>query len=203
MDICHVAGVALSSCCYTSRIVFAPALPVLVGARCVAGAAAPRRLRLPIRCTRLLPTASTAPRGEISEGVCAAPSWTLNSLMLVLFQTPAVPFATTISAANTNPQSSDSYHPRDKGDHSKRCTLIGEGSIPRISVSRIVVNAAAVSLESPVEGNFGPNSEISMRIVCSGSPESQPSSCVQCQQRPLSVVCTYPWNRWREELVGR
>jgi hypothetical protein len=93
--------------------------------------------------------------------------------MLVLFHTPAVPFATSISAAKTHPHSSDSYQPRDKGDHSKRCTLIGEGSIPRTSVSRIVFSAAAVSLELPELGIFGPSSDINIRMVCSGSSVSQ------------------------------
>jgi hypothetical protein len=85
--------------------------------------------------------------------------------MLVLFQTPAVPLATSISCAKTKPQSNDSYHPRDKGDHSKRCTLIAVGSMPRTSVSRIVVSAAAVSLELPADGIFGPSCDISMRMV--------------------------------------
>jgi hypothetical protein len=108
-------------------------------------------------------------------GANEGPSWTLNSLILVLFHTPAVPLATSISCANTNPHSNDSYQPRDKGDHSKRCTLIGDGSMPRTSVSRIVSSAAAVSLEF-VLGILGPSCDINIRIVWSGSSESQLSS---------------------------
>src|SRR5262245_48021090 len=104
------------------------------------------------------------------EGAWAAPSWTLNSLMLVLFQTPAVPFETSISPAKMKLHRSDSYQPRDSGDHSNEWTLIGEGSMPRTSVSRIFFSAAAVSvLEFPPFGIFGASSDISMRTVCSGN----------------------------------
>src|SRR5688500_4658894 len=74
-----------------------------------------RRLRFPIRCTKLLPTASTAPLGASNVGPCAAASWTLNNLIDVPFQTPTVPGVapdaepTTISAEKMNPHSSDSY----------------------------------------------------------------------------------------------
>jgi hypothetical protein len=72
-----------------------------------------------------------------------------NSLITVPFQTPAVPFETSISLANMKPQRRDSYQPIDNGDHSKRCTLIGEGSMPR-TVARCMARmvAAALSLIS-------------------------------------------------------
>lgn len=62
------------TCRYTSRIVGVPAVPPLDGERCAAWPATPRRLSDPIRCTRLLPTASTAPLGCSSEGVVTAAS---------------------------------------------------------------------------------------------------------------------------------
>jgi hypothetical protein len=74
---------------------------------------------LPIRETILLPTASTAPRGEDKVGPCAATVSTRKSLIPVLFQTLTVPLATCISLAKMNPQSNDSYQPIDSGDHSK------------------------------------------------------------------------------------
>jgi hypothetical protein len=80
--------------------------------------AVPRRLILPIRETMLLPTASTAPRGDVSDGPSGAVSWTRNNLMAVPFHTPTVPLTTCISLVKTKLQSNDSYHPRDKGDHS-------------------------------------------------------------------------------------
>lgn len=93
--------------------------------------------------------------------------------MLVLFHTPAVPFETTISPAKTKLQSSDSYQPRDRGDHSNKWTLIGEGSMPRTSLPCIASKAAAVSLDDPVLGILGASSDISMRTVCSGNSGSQ------------------------------
>lgn len=92
------------------------------------------RFKFPIRCTRLLPTASTAPLGANSVGPCAAVSWTLNSLTPVPFQTPTVPGVepdaepTTISLEKMKPQSRDSYQPMESVVHSKECTRIGEGS---------------------------------------------------------------------------
>ena len=96
------------------------------------------RFKLPIRCTMLLPTASTAPRGAMSVGPAAAVSCTRKSLIAVPFQTPTVPLATCISDVKMNPQSRDSYHPNDTGDHSKRWTRIGDGSIPCTSAERMV-----------------------------------------------------------------
>lgn len=82
------------------------------------GVAAPRRFIDPILDTMLLPTASTAPRGDVRDGPVGAVSWTLNSLMPVPFHTPAMPFATCISLAKMKLHISDSYHPRAGGDHS-------------------------------------------------------------------------------------
>lgn len=54
--------------------------------------------------------------------------------------------ATTISLANTKPQSRDSYQPRDRVDHSKRCTRIGEGSMLGMVVDLMVLRAVVVSV---------------------------------------------------------
>lgn len=87
-----------------------------------------------MRCTKLLPTASTAPFGASKLGPCAAASWTLKSLIPVPFHTPTVPgvapdaVPTTISLEKMKPQSKDSYQPKDRADHSKECTRTGEGS---------------------------------------------------------------------------
>ncbi|KAL8831460.1 MAG: hypothetical protein Q9170_005275 [Blastenia crenularia] len=84
---------------------------------------------LPIRWTRLLPTASTAPIGFIKLGPLAAVCSTLNKRILVPFQTPTVPFCTTISEAKMKPQSSDSYQPSASGVQENKCIRGGEGSI--------------------------------------------------------------------------
>jgi hypothetical protein len=47
----------------------------------------------------------------------------------VPFHVPAVPLETVASAVNTLAHKRDAYHPSESGDHSKRCTLIGEGSM--------------------------------------------------------------------------
>lgn len=82
--------------------------------------------------------------------------------MLVLFHTPAVPFATTISLANTKPQSSDSYQPRLRVDHSKRCTRIGEGSMAGISVVFMTFRAVVVSV---LEERRGERVWMSIKVV--------------------------------------
>ncbi|RMZ68266.1 hypothetical protein GMOD_00004483 [Pyrenophora seminiperda CCB06] len=177
---------------HTSLTVPCPAPPVLDGERCAAWeacATAPRMLRDPIRCTRLLPTASTAPRGCKREGAAADVSCTLNNRMLVLFQTPAVPFATSISAAKTKPQRSDSYHPSDKGDHSNKWTLMGEGSIPRTSVSRMTFSASAVSyaLLEALEGDC-----IGDLWASDGRPSSVSESSSSPMAKALSSSGTLP-----------
>ena len=96
----------------------------------VAGVSAlPLKLRFPILDTKLLPTASTAPIGFIRLGPRAFSFSTLNTRIPVPFQTPTVPFCTTISEANIKDQRSDSYQPSESGDHSKRWIRGGEGSI--------------------------------------------------------------------------
>jgi hypothetical protein len=67
--------------------------------------------------------------------------------MIVPFQTPAVPLDTSNSLVKTNPQTSDSYQPSDSGDHSKRWTLIVDGSMPRIVAVRIAVRIVDVSCD--------------------------------------------------------
>jgi hypothetical protein len=162
---------------YTSLTpVWVPPLPTPLpaGAGAVPPGTARPRFRLPILCTRLLPTASTAPRGANRLGVWLSPCCTLNRRMLVLFHTPAVPLATTISLANTKPQSKDSYQPRDRVDHSKRCTRIGEGSIPGTVVDLMVFRAFVVSV---LESSSGLRVRMSIRVVCRGSSLSHDSSC--------------------------
>jgi hypothetical protein len=135
--------------CYTSRT----ATGALVGAFPGFGLRAadvppmPANLPMPMRFARLLPTASTAPRGASSDGVCMAVSCTRKSLIMVPFQTPAVPLDTSSSLVNTKPQTSDSYHPSDKGDHSKRWTLIVDGSMPRTVAVRMAVRIVDVSCD--------------------------------------------------------
>lgn len=107
-----------------------PPLPCCCAAELLLANGPPRRLMFPILDTMLLPTASTAPRGEVRVGPSGAVSWTRNSLMAVPFQTPTVPFATCISLVKTNDHKSDSYHPRDSGDHSNEWMRMGEGSTP-------------------------------------------------------------------------
>lgn len=118
-----------------------------------------RRFRLPIRCTMLLPTASTAPRGFIKLG----PRWTsfstLNNRMPVPFQTPTVPRSTIISDVQMNDQSNDSYQPSDNGDHSK-LWILGE-------VGSIIVGRS--------DGGLSSLEDRSVRMVCRGSEGSQVS----------------------------
>ena len=104
-------------------------LAVPAAASAFGGSVEPRRFRFPILWTRLLPTASTAPMGFIRLGPLAVSFSTLNSLIAVLFHTPTAPFCTVISEANMKLQSSDSYQPRERGDHSKRWIRGGDGSM--------------------------------------------------------------------------
>ena len=121
--------------------------------------AASLRFKFPILCTRLLPTASTAPIGFMRLGPRTASFSTLNRRTLVPFQTPTVPFCTTISEAKMKPQSRDSYQPKERGVHSKRWIRGGEGSI----------------VEGRVVG--GDVDESRVRIVWSGKEGSQVSIC--------------------------
>ena len=126
-----------------------------------ASTADPRKFRFPIRCTMLLPTASTAPPGFIKLGPFAASFSTLNRRMLVPFQTPTAPRAPTcISAPQTKDHSSDSYQPRESGDHSKLWMRGGDGSMPWGRDGGGVVDGLAA---------------IIVMIVCSGSEGSHES----------------------------
>lgn len=161
-----------------------------------------RRLRLPIRCTRLLPTASTAPLGARSVGPWAAASWTLNSLIPVPFQTPTVPgvapdaVPTTISLEKMNPQRRDSYQPIERADHSKVCTRTGEGSAMMMRMAgssvkdgRLVMRVRASGVEAlwkADSGTCGVIAEMMVSMVCRGSSGSQDSSwimLVACRRR--------------------
>lgn len=151
-----------------------------------------RRLRFPIRCTRLLPTASTAPLGASNVGPWAAASWTLNSLIAVPFHTPTVPGVapdadpTTISLEKMNPQSKDSYQPIERADHSNECTRTGAGSAMMLWIAgssakegRLSIRVRASGLEddwNADSGMCGVMAEISVRMVCSGSSGNQDSS---------------------------
>lgn len=74
--------------------------------------------------------------------------------MAVLFHTPTVPLETCVSAKKTKPQRRDSYQPRESGDHSKRCTLMGEGSMAGIVVEVMVRRMAVVELDV-LDGTVG------------------------------------------------
>ena len=71
-------------------------------------------------------------------------------------------------------QSSDSYQPSDKGDHSKRCTRTGDRSRSSTSVFRIVSIHAAAEAMTCV-GSFVFSCSTSVRIVCIGRSGSQVS----------------------------
>jgi hypothetical protein len=73
--------------------------------------------------------------------------------MAVPFHTPTVPFWTCISDVKANPQRSDSYQPRDNGDHSKYWMRIGEGSMPVTFADWMMfrVDAVGVSVEDRFE----------------------------------------------------
>lgn len=132
----------------------------------------PLKFIVPIRWTRLLPTASTAPRGSSSDGVWEAISWTLKSRIWVPFQTPAVPLGISISLANTNPHKRDSYHPRASEDHSKRCTRTGDCSIlskSMLFVSAIIVGKSGASTVDALWLSW----EITVSIVFKGNTASQ------------------------------
>lgn len=78
----------------------------------------------------LLPTASTAPLGEVRVGPSGAVSCTRKSLIMVAFQMPTVPLDICISLLKMKLQISDSYQPNASGDHSNEWTLTGETSTP-------------------------------------------------------------------------
>jgi hypothetical protein len=126
----------------------------------------------------LLPTASTAPRGAKSDGVIGAASLTVNSLIPDAFQIPALPLDIWLSEEKMKPQSSDSYQPKASGDHSKRWTLIGEGSreggrgVRRIRARAWLVSSGFAFMVDEVEddvkefgGSWGPSSDRSVMMV--------------------------------------
>jgi hypothetical protein len=166
----------------------------------------------PIRDTILLPTASTAPRGEVSVGPCGAVSCTRKSLICVVFHTPTVPLETCISLAKMNPQSSDSYHPRASGDHSNECTLIGDGSIPTSCASRILLKAAGSGASDEIAWRKveirAESCCISVRVVCSGNSSSQLS--IHCAEGSNTPDWDWPGVAlprlgvllWREKLCA-
>lgn len=137
----------------TSLITGLTPLPAVRPFVAIAGVA-PRKFRLPIRLTIVEPTASTAPLGASKVGVCAGISCTRNSLTCVPFHTPAVPLETDISLVKIKDHRSDSYQPRDKGDHSNRWTRMAEVSIAVTEARRISVSAADTS-SVPVESGMG------------------------------------------------
>ena len=146
-----------------------------IGTACSCGATGPRRLMEPMRLTILLPTASTAPRGDVRVGPSAAVSCTRNSLIAVPFHIPTVPRATCISLAKTKLQRRDSYQPSASGDHSNECTRMGDGSTPYSSASWIAFDVEAEGT-SPVRPCLLTTAEsccITVRIVCKGNSGSQ------------------------------
>lgn len=107
-----------------------PLGPWLLLSGCPWGPGGPRKLIEPILETILLPTASTAPLGEVRVGPSGAVSCTLKSLIAVPFHMPTVPLVICISPLKMKLQIRDSYQPSAKGDHSNECTRTGEGSTP-------------------------------------------------------------------------
>ena len=180
---------------YTSRILDGredPLLLLLLLLVCESCVLVRRRLRFPMRWTRLLPTASTAPLGASSVGPCVAASCTLNRRMPVPFQTPTVPgvapdaVPTTISLEKINPQSRDSYHPIDSADHSKEWTRMGEGSETIVCIAgssrkddmlEIKVRASGFdTVWNADSGTWGVIEEMMVRTVWRGSSGSHDSS---------------------------
>lgn len=129
-----------------------------------------------MRCTIFDPRASTAPLGCVRLGAWGADASTLNSRMLVPFQIPVEPGAANAEEAKMKPQSSDSYQPRDNGDHSKRCTRIALGSIIDGN-SELLIMASAVPV-SPVSivPILGARTSIKVRMVCKGRSVSHVST---------------------------
>lgn len=84
-----------------------------------------------------------------------------------------------------NPHSSDSYQPSDKGDHSNKCTLIGDGSVrsawTRGSSAKegrleMKVRASGFRVDWRAdEGICGVIADINVMIVCNGSSGTQDS----------------------------
>lgn len=83
-----------------------------------------------MRETMLLPTASTAPLGEVSVGPSGAVSCTRNSLIRVAFHIPTVPREICISLLKMKLHINDSYQPSARGDHSNECTRTVDTSTP-------------------------------------------------------------------------
>lgn len=120
--------------------------------------------------------------------------------MLVPFQTPAMPLETFISLLKMKLQSSDSYHPSERGDHSNRWTRIGDGSIPLTSVLRIVCSAEAVSMVESM-GITGESWEMRVRMVCKGRCGSQLSSYQSSAMFSQVHVHPYPFCSGRKLSV--
>jgi len=93
------------------------------------------KLRLPKRCTIVLPTASTAPLGLIKLTPPIVEALILKSLIDVPVQMPLTPLFVATSDAYTNPQSKLKYHPSDKLVHWKACTFASCGS--KLGFSRL------------------------------------------------------------------
>lgn len=101
------------------------------------------------------------------------------------------------------PQSSDSYQPRASGDHSKRWTLIGEGSreggrgVRRIRARAWLAPSGFALVAEEVEdnerefgGSWGVSSDMRVRMVWSGSSGCHDSihSAEGWNDPPLVVV---------------
>lgn len=131
----------------------------------------PPRFRPFTPSTNLVPTASTAPLGADRLGPSLLPSvLTWNSFTFVPFQTPMGPMpelafpvtvfervdavvegagAICISDVNIRDHSTEVYQPRDNGDHSNRCTRIGEGAEIIAAMDGCIADSGNVSINSP------------------------------------------------------
>lgn len=129
----------------------------------------------PILETMLLPTASTAPLGDVRLGPSGAVSCTRNSLMAVPFHVPTVPLEICISLLKMKLQIRDSYHPSAIGDHSNECTRTGDASTPT-SLTWLILRSVSGEAWSAIKADLGIRAEtcwIVVRIVCKGSSGSQ------------------------------
>ena len=78
--------------------------------------------------------------------------------MPVPFQTPTVPgvapdaVPTTISLEKMKPQSNDSYHPIERGDHSKEWTRMGEGSDMMVRITGSSTKDGTLDIKARASG---------------------------------------------------
>jgi len=77
-----------------------------------------------IRCAIVLPTASTAPFGDLKLTLLLGEAITLNNLMPVPVQIPLMPLFVETSDAYTSPHSKLTYHPSESDVQIKACATV-------------------------------------------------------------------------------